>query len=138
MPRVSIVTGKSPHHESALRLKDFTPGRHVIRYSYLDSSQYEHIVLDYPFVKHRWFFPGGSAIVIPFRNVQLGTRHDYHASEIGVIPNEHGRWDDPNFVIDYRKRHLIPDVDLTLYNAKRLHIWGYESEELEKFWEQAS
>jgi hypothetical protein len=113
-----IVIDKSPLHPSALRLKDINPGRRITEVNLVVGRLYEYVVESRPFEEN-------SSIKVSLREVVSGARRDAFANDLGLIPYEHGVWNDI-FVIDSHKAHLLREFDLSPRGNRGMAV-GYSS-----------
>ncbi|HEX7484415.1 MAG TPA: hypothetical protein VF281_04685 [Candidatus Saccharimonadales bacterium] len=98
---------KSPLHPSALRAGDLTVGKRIVIYNLTLGIIDEAMIITKP---HLDTSDSAGSIVVTIRNSK-GERKDYPLESIGVIPDSFYGWDDEQFTIDIRKKHLLPKPD---------------------------
>lgn len=114
---MSVISTKSPLHPSALRIKDLTPGRRIIRFNQRFGILGEYFVKAKPYVKKFSYSsnPNETHFVVDLIETDglIQVEHHY-LDDMGIIPYRH-QWNRMNFTIDARKRHLLPELIPTLY-----------------------
>lgn len=113
-------------HESALTINGITPQRTVVKYNRYTGDSRTYVVLGYPVVlttitrtlgsapEHVKTVPEGAhvihgpALMAKMRDTATGRVGYKYLSDLGVVPNRAGRFNAGNFLIDHRKRHLLP------------------------------
>lgn len=111
----SYPKDKSPLHPSALRIQDLNPGVKIVKYNRTYGLQGEYTVVSRPFVGYLGTQDGLTPEYMSRLKdlvVVLKDRYGKHAhslGDLGVTPCSGGWWNDANFVISARKRHLLPE-----------------------------
>ena len=114
---MSIHT-KSPLHPSTLSLNDIHPGRRVIKFNRNFGISLEGIVVSKPYVWKRYYRSTDSTscnLAVDIRSLSTGEVSEEFLSDMGVVPyswfgqSKEVNWNDVNFTIDARKRHLLPE-----------------------------
>jgi len=117
---------KSPLHPSALSLTDITPGRRIILFNKEYGIMEEAIVISTPRVERRSYAfldYTTTSLVVDLRSTKHGWTQHHYLTDMGVIPysgsssNPRAHWNDRNFTVDARKRHLLPDPDPSLHDS---------------------
>jgi hypothetical protein len=99
---------KNPLHPSALRIRDITPGRHIIGYSTRFGIEGEYLILGRPFVENYGDEEYAGPCVVELMSVTDGEIFTDFLESMGVITSPSGKWHDHAYVVDNRKRHLLP------------------------------
>lgn len=108
---------KSPLHPSALTLNDMNLGRRVIQFNKYGGIQTEAVIVSRPYVLTLSL----KMLKITTKNIvvevvtQDGRKNIWFLNDVGVIPDSNvdhwnpSGWNPENFVIDARKRALLPE-----------------------------
>ena len=114
----SVVTGRSPLHSSALRLKDMTVGRTVILLNTETGIRKSYRVLSLPYVglslEQQGYRGMHQRIVIDLLSLRTGLRFTTALADMGVSPYsqaQRGGWNLTSFTVDARKAYLLPESD---------------------------
>lgn len=102
---------KNPRHPSALSINDLTVGRHVLLFNVNAGVTIDGIVVSLPHVMtgpmtRYWATP---PVVVDIRSTIDGLVRSNLLTSLGVVPLEVWGWSQSNFVVDHRKRHLLPE-----------------------------
>jgi hypothetical protein len=117
---------KSPLHPSALSLNDIQPGRRIIRFNRNHGVMGEMVIVSKPYAR-RWRSVNGESgakLLVDLRWVD-GFTGSLYLTDMGVIPysgpnsGRRGFWNNVNFTIDARKRHLLPEISPSLPKNSR-------------------
>lgn len=112
---------KNPLHASALRLRDINPGRRIIKFNRELGIIGEFEIVSRPFfgylatreeIKRNPHFCNTLVrrFIVELHDTTYGTRRPHSLRDLGVIPYDKPKeWNISNFVIDARKRHLLPE-----------------------------
>jgi hypothetical protein len=101
----AMPTGqKSPLHPSALTINGLTVGRTILRFNRHHGEQGLFIVMERPRVRATM---RGSFLMVRLKSVLTGKSSYHHLSDLGVVSSR-GVFSEQNFVVDHRKRHLLP------------------------------
>lgn len=106
---------KSPLHPSALRIQDLNPGIKIVAYNRTYGFEGEYTVVGQPIVGYLgtqdglmpWYTDEPKNLVVVLRD-HYG-KHVHSLADLGVTPYEGGWWNEANFVVSTRKRHLLPE-----------------------------
>jgi len=102
------MQARNPLHASALRVCDLTPGRRILLCS-LKWGVTELVVMSRPRGRDRgrWRLPD---LIVKLRSAATGDIIHRRLADIGVTPHKGNHWSRLHFVVDHRKRHLLPET----------------------------
>lgn len=96
---------RNPINPCALRLRDMSPGRHIIRVNTGEGLIDEYIVVERPRVYGTGALSSDRYLEAKLRSVETGEVTYKSMEDMGVIPYPGGDWNTVNFMIDHRQRN---------------------------------
>lgn len=118
---------KSPLHPSALTINGLTPGRTIVKFNRHLGVRETYVVMERPVVRTSILSPAPGfkivhVVVVPpnarvvsknvqavlLRDVKTGEMGYQYLGDLGVTPHHTGGFNEANFVVDHRKKHLLP------------------------------